>query len=69
MQAGSTGASESYNPLALTSFNVAWTDLNRDGVLQGETWLHVPDGRVRAQSRATAERIRRREPVELRPAT
>src|SRR5262249_26759516 len=35
-QAGSTGFSESYNPLALTSANVAWTDLNGDGVPQGE---------------------------------
>jgi hypothetical protein len=35
-QAGSTGFSESYNPLALTTANVAWTDLNGDGVPQGE---------------------------------
>jgi hypothetical protein len=36
MQAGTTGFSEAYNPLALTTANVAWTDLNRDGVPQGE---------------------------------
>jgi hypothetical protein len=36
MQAGSTGFSESYNPLALTVANVAWSDLNADGVPQGE---------------------------------
>jgi hypothetical protein len=36
MQAGSTGFSESYNPLALTSATVAWTDLNADGIPQGE---------------------------------
>jgi hypothetical protein len=35
-QAGSTGFSESYNPLALTFATVAWTDLNGDGVPQGE---------------------------------
>ncbi len=36
MQAGSTGFSESYNPLQLTAANVAWTDANLDGVPQGE---------------------------------
>jgi hypothetical protein len=36
MQAGTTGFSEQYNPLALTTANVAWTDLNSDGVPQGE---------------------------------
>jgi Carboxypeptidase regulatory-like domain len=36
MQAGSTGFSESYNPLQLTTADVAWTDANSDGVPQGE---------------------------------
>ncbi|MFN7983891.1 MAG: carboxypeptidase regulatory-like domain-containing protein [Vicinamibacterales bacterium] len=36
MQAGSTGFSESYNPLQLTAATVAWTDANLDGVPQGE---------------------------------
>ena len=36
MQAGSTGFSESYNPLQLTAASVSWTDLNKDGVPQGE---------------------------------
>ena len=36
MQAGSTGFSESYNPLQLTTAAVAWTDANGDGVPQGE---------------------------------
>jgi hypothetical protein len=36
MQQGTTGFSNSYNPLALTQANVAWTDLNNDGVPQGE---------------------------------
>jgi hypothetical protein len=36
MQAGTTGFSNSYNPLGLQSVNVAWTDLNGDGVPQGE---------------------------------
>ena len=36
MQAGSTGFSESYNPLALTTAAVDWTDANLDGVPQGE---------------------------------
>ncbi len=36
MQAGTTGFSEAYNPLALTTANVAWTDVNGDGVPQGE---------------------------------
>ena len=36
MQAGSTGFSESYNPLALTAATVTWSDLNKDGVPQGE---------------------------------
>jgi hypothetical protein len=36
MQQGTTGFSNSYNPLALTTANVAWTDLNSDGVPQGE---------------------------------
>jgi len=36
MQAGTTGFSEAYNPLALTTANVAWNDLNRDGIPQGE---------------------------------
>ena len=35
MQAGSTGFSESYNPLQLTTADVAWTDANGDGVPQG----------------------------------
>jgi hypothetical protein len=35
-QAGSTGFSESYNPLALTTASVGWTDLNGDGVPQGD---------------------------------
>jgi hypothetical protein len=35
-QAGSTGFSESYNPLQLTNASVAWTDLNGDGIPQGE---------------------------------
>jgi hypothetical protein len=35
-QAGSTGFSESYNPLQLTLASVAWTDANLDGVPQGE---------------------------------
>jgi hypothetical protein len=35
-QAGSTGFSESYNPLALTTANITWSDLNGDGVPQGE---------------------------------
>ena len=36
MQAGSTGFTETYNPLALTTANVTWTDLNGDRVPQGE---------------------------------
>jgi hypothetical protein len=36
MQAGSTGFSESYNPLALTTASVTWNDLNGDKVPQGE---------------------------------
>ncbi|MEQ1908281.1 MAG: carboxypeptidase regulatory-like domain-containing protein [Vicinamibacterales bacterium] len=36
MQAGSTGFSETYNPLALTTAALAWTDLNGDKVPQGE---------------------------------
>jgi hypothetical protein len=36
MQAGTTGFSEAYNPLALTTAGVAWTDLNNDGAPQGE---------------------------------
>jgi carboxypeptidase family protein len=36
MQQGTTGFSNSYNPLALTTQNVSWTDLNNDGVPQGE---------------------------------
>ena len=35
-QAVTTGFSESYNPLQLTTASVAWTDLNGDGVPQGE---------------------------------
>ena len=35
-QAGSTGFSESYNPLQLTAATVSWTDANLDGVPQGE---------------------------------
>src|SRR5262249_38406367 len=34
--------SESYNPLALTTANVAWTDLNGDGVPQGELGCTYP---------------------------
>ncbi len=36
MQAGTTGFSETYNPLALTTGTVAWTDLNGDSAPQGE---------------------------------
>jgi hypothetical protein len=35
MQAGTTGFSNSYNPLALQTFNVTWTDANNDGIPQG----------------------------------
>ena len=35
-QQGTTGFSEAYNPLALTTANVAWTDVNGDGIPQGE---------------------------------
>jgi hypothetical protein len=35
-QAGSTGFSETYNPLALTTAALSWTDLNGDKVPQGE---------------------------------
>src|SRR4029077_2178089 len=35
-QAGSTGFSETYNPLALTSATLSWTDLNNDQIPQGE---------------------------------
>ena len=35
-QAGTTGFSESYNPLQLTTASVTWNDLNGDGVPQGE---------------------------------
>jgi hypothetical protein len=36
MQAGTTGFSNRYNPLALQTVNVSWQDLNGDGVPQGE---------------------------------
>ena len=36
MQAGSTGFSESYNPLQLQQFGVTWADANGDGIPQGE---------------------------------
>ncbi len=36
MQAGTTGFASSYNPLALQTQNVAWTDLNGDLTPQGE---------------------------------
>lgn len=36
MQAGSTGFSETYNPLALTVAQASWTDLNADRTPQGE---------------------------------
>ena len=35
MQAGTTGFSNSYNPLAFQTANVAWTDANGDGIPQG----------------------------------
>ena len=35
-QAGTTGFSNRYNPLALQQPSVSWQDLNRDGVPQGE---------------------------------
>ena len=35
-QAGTTGFSESYNPLQLTGASVTWNDLNKDGIPQGE---------------------------------
>jgi Carboxypeptidase regulatory-like domain len=36
MQAGTTGFSNSYNPLALQTQNVSWTDQNGDGIPQAE---------------------------------
>ncbi len=36
MQAGTTGFAETFNPLALTTATVAWTDVNGDRVPQGE---------------------------------
>ena len=41
-QAGTTGFSESYNPLQLTTASVSWTDLNGDGVPQGELGCRSP---------------------------
>ena len=35
-QAGTTGFSNRFNPLALLTQSVAWSDLNKDGVPQGE---------------------------------
>jgi carboxypeptidase family protein len=35
-QAGTMAFANSYNPLALTTANVAWTDLNGDDIAQGE---------------------------------
>ena len=61
MQAGTTGFANSYNPLALQTQNVSWTDLNGDGMPQGELGLRLPDGRAanstsRSCRRASASR-------------
>ena len=66
MQAGSTGFSETYNPLALTIAQLSWTDLNGDKVPQGELGCTLPDARLRDQSRAAAQRIRGCESLEVR---
>ena len=36
MTAATTGFAQLYNPTALTSFNLPWTDLNGDDIAQGE---------------------------------
>ncbi len=66
MQQGTTGFSEAYNPLALTTATVAWTDLNADGVPQGELGLHLPDAGCEINLATTAGRLRRGEPVDIR---
>ena len=58
MQQGTTGFSNSYNPLALTTANVSWTDLNGDGVPQGElgcTYL-APGCEINVNGNATTAR-------------
>jgi hypothetical protein len=67
MQAGSTGFSESYNPLQLTAAPVSWTDLNRDVSRRASSGASTGSG-VRDQPGAAAERFRRRQSRELDPA-
>ena len=55
MQMGTTGFSNSYNPLALTTANVAWNDLNGDTVPQGNS-VRLSDARVRAQPSRSCRR-------------
>jgi hypothetical protein len=35
-QMGTTGLANTYNPIALQSSQLAWTDMNKDGIAQGE---------------------------------
>ncbi len=57
MQAGTTGFSNRYNPLALLTQNVSWTDLNGDGVPQGELGcIYLSAGCEINLARSVAER-------------
>ena len=47
-----------YNPLALTTASLSWTDLNRDDIAQGARRVRVPDARLRDELRPDAGQLR-----------
>jgi hypothetical protein len=52
MQMGSTGFSESYNPLALTTASATWNDLNEDGSRRARRGCVSGAGGARSTSRS-----------------
>ena len=67
MQAGSTGFSETYNPLALTTNQLTWTGPEWRHRSPGRTRVRLSPARLRDQPGPAHRRIRRRQHLDLRP--
>ena len=66
MTAATTGFAQIYNPTALTTQSLAWTDLNGDDIAQGERGCVYQTAGLRDQLRAAAGQLRRPRAVGVR---
>ena len=67
MTAATTGFAQIYNPTALTTQSLAWTDLNGDDIAQGERGCIYRTRRLRDQLQQPADQLRRPRAVDVRP--